>query len=118
MIIGRREGAADEGKGVASAEVGVPLAGTETVGEEERQPFRDGGEDNAHAGVQGTKSGQNLMFEVEVGVSHSCTVAETARVEGQVREAIAAAVRGAKRVNVRFTVGEEEAFIDQFIATS
>jgi divalent metal cation (Fe/Co/Zn/Cd) transporter len=68
-------------------------------------------------GVQGIKSGQNLMFEVEVAVPADCSVAESNEIEVEIRAAIAANVRGTKRVNVRFTTKEETAFIDQFVAS-
>lgn len=66
-------------------------------------------------GVQGIKSGQNLMFEVEVGVPSDWSVAQSNDLEPEIREAIAGKVRGTKRVNVRFTTKNEPAFIDQFI---
>ncbi|SMQ50038.1 unnamed protein product [Zymoseptoria tritici ST99CH_1A5] len=68
-------------------------------------------------GVQGIKSGQNLMFEVEVAVEKDCSVAKSNEIEVEIREAIAASVRGTKRVNVRFTTKEEPAFLDQFVAS-
>lgn len=68
-------------------------------------------------GVQGIKSGQNLMFEVEVGVPDDWSVARTNELEVEIREAIAESVRGTKRVNVRFTTKNEPAFIDQFVAS-
>lgn len=68
-------------------------------------------------GVQGIKSGQNLMFEVEVGVPSDWSVAQTNDLEVEIREAIAGKVRGTKRVNVRFTTRNETAFLDQFVAS-
>lgn len=67
-------------------------------------------------GVQGIKSGQNLMFDVEIGVPQDWSVFHCSEVEAEVREAIAQKVRGTKRVNVRFTAGESDqaAFADQF----
>lgn len=68
-------------------------------------------------GVQGIKSGQNLMFEVEVGVPSDWSVARSNELEVEIREAIAGNVRGTKRVNVRFTTKNETAFLDQFVAS-
>lgn len=70
-------------------------------------------------GVQGIKSGQNLMFEVEVGVPSDCSVSQSNDLEVEIREAIAGKVRGTKRVNVRFTTKQNEvAFIDQFVESN
>lgn len=65
-------------------------------------------------GVQGIKSGQNLMFEVEVGVPEDWSVSYSNDIEVQIREAISTKVRGTKRVNVRFTTSTQQPFLDQF----
>ncbi|KAF7197150.1 Mitochondrial metal transporter 2, partial [Pseudocercospora fuligena] len=67
-------------------------------------------------GVQGIKSGQNLMFEVEIGVPKDWTVAHTQDVEQLVRDAIANKVRGTKRVTIRFTTSQNAAFSDEFVS--
>ena len=69
-------------------------------------------------GVQGIKSGQNLMFEIEVGVPADWTVSQSNEVETDIRATVAEKVRGTKRVNVRFTTSEkhEAAFLDEFVA--
>ncbi|EME89056.1 uncharacterized protein MYCFIDRAFT_160221 [Pseudocercospora fijiensis CIRAD86] len=66
-------------------------------------------------GVQGIKSGQNLMFEIEIGVPKDWTVAHTQDVEQLVRDAIANKVRGTKRVTMRFTTSQNAAFSDEFV---
>ena len=54
-------------------------------------------------GVQGVKSGQNVLIEVEVAVPDDWTVAKTEKAEESIREKIGAKVRGIRRVVVRFT---------------
>ncbi|KAK4507007.1 hypothetical protein PRZ48_000741 [Zasmidium cellare] len=67
-------------------------------------------------GVQGIKSGQNLMFEVEVGVPEDWSVAHSNDIEAEIRDAIVENVKGTKRVNVRFTTkaADQAPFADQF----
>lgn len=67
-------------------------------------------------GVQGIKSGQNLMFDVEVAVPEDWSIAHSNEVETEIRDAIVENVKGTKRVNIRFiTKGAEHApFADQF----
>lgn len=74
------------------------------------------GNDAEIRGVQGIKSGQNLMFEVEVGVPEDWSVAHANNVEAEIREAIVQKVKGTKRVNIRFTTksAEHAPFVDQF----
>jgi len=69
-------------------------------------------------GVQGTKSGQNFMVEVEVAVPASWSVGRTHEVEAAVRQAISVKVKGVRRVVVRFTdLGREGVpFEDEFVA--
>jgi divalent metal cation (Fe/Co/Zn/Cd) transporter len=69
-------------------------------------------------GVQGIKSGQNLMFDVEVVVPEDWSVAQCDQVGQELRQAIATKVRGTRRVVVRFTTKETEAFQDEFVAPS
>lgn len=69
-------------------------------------------------GVQGIKSGQNLMFEVEVGVPVNWSVKQANELETEIREAVSKKVKGTKRVNVRFVTLDgaqgRDAFADQF----
>lgn len=67
--------------------------------------------------VQGVKSGQNLMFDVEVVVPSDWSVAQCDQIGQELRQAIATKVRGTKRVVVRFTNREAEAFMDEFMDT-
>ena len=69
-------------------------------------------------GVQGIKSGQNIMVEVEVSVPGDWPVSKTDEIETAIREKVAARVRGVRRVVVRFTsAGNNDApFVGDFIA--
>ncbi|KAK5141030.1 mitochondrial metal transporter [Rachicladosporium monterosium] len=59
------------------------------------------GRDAELRGVQGVKSGQNFLVELEVAVSESLSIGRAQEVEEQVRQRIAAKV--------------EEAFVDEFV---
>lgn len=67
--------------------------------------------------VQGVKSGQNYLMDVELAVPSSWTVDKTRSVEELVRERVGAKVRGVKRVRVRFVSKESPKpdFMDEFI---
>ena len=69
-------------------------------------------------GVQGVKSGQNVLVEVEVGVPGDWSVSKTEEAENVIREKVAAKVRGVRRVVVRFSSAEseEEPFVGDFVA--
>ncbi|KAK6432966.1 mitochondrial metal transporter [Oleoguttula sp. CCFEE 5521] len=68
-------------------------------------------------GVQGVKSGQNFLVEVELGVPAGWSVGDTAEVESTLREKVAKDVKGVRRVSVRFVVENEgDAFLDEFVA--
>lgn len=69
-------------------------------------------------GVQGIKSGQNFLVEVELAAPTSWSLERAGEVEKAVRREVAANVRGVKRVSVRFTTGGDgdAAFEDQFVA--
>ncbi|KAK3111101.1 mitochondrial metal transporter [Teratosphaeriaceae sp. CCFEE 6253] len=69
-------------------------------------------------GVQGVKSGQNFLVELEVAVPEAMSIGRAQEIEGLVRERIAAKVRGVKRVVIRFkdSSKQEEPFVDEFIA--
>ncbi|KAH9826852.1 mitochondrial metal transporter 2-like [Teratosphaeria destructans] len=76
------------------------------------------GQDIDLRGVQGIKSGQNFLVEIEVAVSTGCSVGRTNDLEAAIRQEISSKVRGVRRVNVRFTsnVGDKAAFEDEFLA--
>jgi len=69
-------------------------------------------------GVQGIKSGQNFLVEIEVAAPSHCTVSELNAMEDAIREKISAGVKGVRRVTVRFVAGQKEGapFADEFIA--
>ena len=68
--------------------------------------------------VQGMKSGQNYLFDVEVAVPGNWSVGQTRGVEDLVRQAIGANVLGAKRLKVRFVPLEaaDSTFSEEFIS--
>jgi divalent metal cation (Fe/Co/Zn/Cd) transporter len=66
--------------------------------------------------VQGVKSGQNYLMDIELGVPSDWTIDQISTVEAAVRERAGAKVRGVRRVKVRFTPLEMSSdFIDEFI---
>jgi divalent metal cation (Fe/Co/Zn/Cd) transporter len=67
--------------------------------------------------VQGIKSGQNYLVDIELAVPGSWSVDKIVEVEGVVRERAGAKVRGVRRVKVRFTSlnGGGGDFADEFI---
>ncbi|KAK2765477.1 hypothetical protein FQN54_008331 [Arachnomyces sp. PD_36] len=68
--------------------------------------------------VQGVKSGQNYLMEVELAVPDSWSVDRIRVVEDAVRERVGSRVRGVKRVKVRFLSlqGADADFGGEFIA--
>lgn len=68
--------------------------------------------------VQGMKSGQNYLMDVELAVPGKWTVSRSREVEEAIRSRIAVGVRGVKRVKVRFVPAEREGvlFDEEFIA--
>lgn len=67
--------------------------------------------------VQGVKSGQNYLMDLEIAVPANWTVEQTHGVEELVRERLGAKVRGVKKVRVRF-VSKDSAqhdLLDEFI---
>jgi divalent metal cation (Fe/Co/Zn/Cd) transporter len=67
--------------------------------------------------VQGVKSGQNYLIDLDIAVPANWTVEQTHRVEELVRERLGAKVRGVKKVRVRF-VSKDSAqhdLLDEFI---
>ena len=68
-------------------------------------------------GVQGIKSGQNFLVDIEVSTPSHYTVGELDAIKVAMREKISDDVKGVKRVTVRFTAGKEGVpFADEFIA--
>ncbi|KAF2271144.1 hypothetical protein CC78DRAFT_450448 [Lojkania enalia] len=67
--------------------------------------------------VQGVKSGQNYLMDLELATPGSWSVEQTKGVEDLVRERVGAKVRGVKRVRVRFvsSSSEQPDFSDEFI---
>lgn len=67
-------------------------------------------------GVQGVKSGQNVLVEVEVAAPGDWTVAKIDQVEESIRKKIGNKVRGVRRVIVRFTSDADAApFVRDFV---
>lgn len=67
-------------------------------------------------GIQGVKSGQNILIEVEVAAPKDWTVAKTAQVETLIRERVGAKVRGVRRVVVHFSGDADAApFVGDFV---
>ena len=67
--------------------------------------------------IQGIKSGQNYLIDIELAVPDSWSVAQTREIEEAVRERAGSKVRGVRRVKVRFTSLENGVgdFADEFI---
>lgn len=68
--------------------------------------------------VQGIKSGQNYLMDVELSVPRIWTVEQTAVIESAVREAVGNKVRGVRRVKVKFVPSEatDSQLRDEFIS--
>jgi ABC-type Zn2+ transport system substrate-binding protein/surface adhesin len=67
--------------------------------------------------VQGIKSGQNFLVDIEVGAPSHYTVGQLDAIKNALREQISADVKGIRRVTVRFTTEKEGVpFADEFIA--
>jgi divalent metal cation (Fe/Co/Zn/Cd) transporter len=68
-------------------------------------------------GVQGIKSGQNFLVDIEVGAPSHYTVGQLDAIKSALRQQISADVKGIRRVTVRFTAEKEGVpFADEFIA--
>lgn len=69
-------------------------------------------------GVEGVKSGQNYLVDLQLAVPKSWTVEEVHAVEHSVRETVGSKVRGVRRVKVRFVSKDDEAatLFDEFIS--
>lgn len=68
--------------------------------------------------VQGIKSGQNYLMDVELAVPGNWSIERTRSIEGIVRERVGNKVRGVRRVKVRFLPSENhnQDFLDEFIS--
>lgn len=68
--------------------------------------------------VQGIKSGQNYLIEIAITVPSSWTLEQMTEAENKVREKVASAAQGIKRVSVRFTSSEvtADAFANEFVS--
>lgn len=62
--------------------------------------------------VQGMKSGQNYLMEIQLAVPGVWPVSRSREIEMAVREGIGAGVLGVKRLKVRFVPLEQEAVVD------
>jgi hypothetical protein len=70
--------------------------------------------------VQGIKSGQNFLVDIEVSTPSHYTVGELDAIKVAMREKIAADVKGVKRVSVRFVsnvASDTTPFADEFLAS-
>jgi divalent metal cation (Fe/Co/Zn/Cd) transporter len=67
--------------------------------------------------VQGVKSGQNYLVDVELAVPKTWTIEQTGAVEDSVRTMVGSKVRGVRRIKIRFVPKEdsESTFYDEFI---
>lgn len=67
--------------------------------------------------VEGVKSGQNFLVDLQLAVPSKWTVEQVRSVEETVRETIGAKVRGVRRVTVRFVpTNSETSLFDEFIS--
>ncbi|KAJ5745584.1 Cation efflux family protein [Penicillium odoratum] len=68
--------------------------------------------------VQGMKSGQNYLMDIELAVPGAWAITRSRVVEEAVRQTIGAGVRGVKRVRVRFIPVEEQelTFSEEFVS--
>ncbi|KAJ5238721.1 hypothetical protein N7468_003340 [Penicillium chermesinum] len=77
----------------------------------------EGGQHVIVRDVQGMKSGQNYLMDVELALPGDWAIKRSRGVEEAVRHSIGAGVRGVKRVKVRFVPVEEKelTFAEEFI---
>ncbi|KAG9234257.1 cation efflux family-domain-containing protein [Amylocarpus encephaloides] len=68
--------------------------------------------------VEGVKSGQNYLVDLQLAVPKSWTVEEVRKVEEGLRETVGGKVRGVRRVKVRFVPKDDSAttLFDEFIS--
>ena len=67
--------------------------------------------------IQGVKSGQNFLIDLEVAVPNTWTVVETRKLEDAVKNAVGSKVRGVRRLRIRFIAMENDGttLFDEFI---
>ncbi|KAJ9652915.1 mitochondrial metal transporter [Neophaeococcomyces mojaviensis] len=66
--------------------------------------------------IQGVKSGQNYLMDIDLAVPSTFTIAQTAPIEEAVRQRAGAKVRGVRKVRVKFTpVDASQDFGSEFI---
>jgi len=67
--------------------------------------------------IEGVKSGQNYLVDLQLAVPRSWTVEDVREVEERVREMVGSKVRGVRRVKVRFVPKDDSgiSLFDEFI---
>ncbi|KAI7095104.1 hypothetical protein KC319_g20518, partial [Hortaea werneckii] len=101
------------------ADVAMDEEVKENVEKATRNALREQAAGNADLrGVQGIKSGQNYLVEIELATPPTWSVERASDLEAAVRHEVSTNIRGVRRVNVRFTSKEIEhaAFADEFVA--
>ncbi|KXL45372.1 hypothetical protein M433DRAFT_6452 [Acidomyces richmondensis BFW] len=100
------------------ADVGMETDMKKKISETASLALREyAGEDVKLRGVQGIKSGQNLLVEIEVSAPGGITLGRANDIEDFLRHKVASKIRAVRRVHVRFTTDEEHAaFTDEFVA--
>ncbi|KGO75797.1 Cation efflux protein [Penicillium italicum] len=105
----------------------LELADT-TVDEEVRQSVEDAasnalkdledGHEVIVRDVQGMKSGQNYLMDIELAVPGAWAISRSRPIEETVRTAVGSGVRGVKRIKIRFIPVEDQdlTFSDEFVA--
>jgi hypothetical protein len=68
--------------------------------------------------VEGVKSGQNYLVDLQLAVPRSWTVEDVRGIEEEVRQMVGSKVRGVRRVKVRFVPKDDEksSLFDEFIS--
>lgn len=68
--------------------------------------------------VEGVKSGQNYLVDLQLAVPSFWSVEEVSKVEESIREAVGSKVRGVRRVKIRFVSGggSSTSLFDEFIS--
>lgn len=78
----------------------------------------EGGSDIKVRDVQGMKSGQNYLMDIELAVPGAWSISRSQSIEQSVRHIVGTGVRGVKRIKVRFIPAEQQelTFSDEFVA--
>lgn len=78
-----------------------------------------GGDQVTIKDIQGIKSGQNYLVDIDLAVPSAYSVHETSQIENAVRERLGAKVRGVRRVGFRFTPDDSASdFSSEFISAN